>query len=157
MPQFLLDLDEDVVASGVEGNMGLRTGLSNFPSFHLRLASFTPGLERVLNAIFRKFSHKESEVHSPLVPLLAHLMLHFIDEWEVFALLSHLLSRTAWLDQTPLQITASKHTLLSLLQSHGVGYSILYHFLKQVYMYVCMYVYVEVDSYCFETSQATRC
>lgn len=113
-------------ATNSDTPLGLATALTCFPSFHPRLASFTPGLDRVLLAIHRKLLHSKrrgdvDDVHVPLVPVLAHLMLHFIDEWEVFALLSHLLARTAWLDCSKAQCAASHSTLLQLLHSHAVS------------------------------------
>ena len=103
--------------------LGLEIPLTCFPSFHPRLASFTPGLNRVLMAVYRKLLHSQhvNSVQAPLVPVLAHLMLHFIDEWEVFALLSHLLVRTAWLDYSSTHYAASHSTLVQLLSSHAVG------------------------------------
>lgn len=104
--------------------MGLATKLTCFPSFHLKLASFTPGLERVVLAVHRRFFPSRDivdQVYAPLVPVLTHLMLHFIDEWEVFALLSHLLVRTGWLDHNWDQSSASQSTLISLLHSHAVS------------------------------------
>ena len=100
--------------------LGLEIPLTCFPSFHPRLASFNPGLNRVLMAVYRKLQHMNS-VQAPLVPVLAHLMLHFIDEWEVFALLSHLLVRTAWLDYSTTHYAASHSTLVRLLSTHAVG------------------------------------
>lgn len=105
-------------------SMGLTTDLTEFPSYHLRLASYNPGLERVLCALQRKLlGEGEVDVHAPLIPVLASLMLHFIDEWEVFALLSHLLARVAWLDKNAVHTAASQQTLISLLRSHTVGQS----------------------------------
>ena len=48
-------------------------------------------------------------------------MLHFLDEWEVFAVLSLLMKRKAWLNQGESEMTASQMTLHSLLQSHTVS------------------------------------
>ena len=93
-------------------------------SFHTRSASFNAGLERVLKASYRNLVRswgQDTGVHAPLLPILAHLMLHFIDEWEVFAVLSHLMARVAWLDQCRLHTTASRLSLLSLLRSHAVS------------------------------------
>lgn len=106
-----------------ENMFGLGTELTSFPSFHLRWNSFNPGHQRVMTAILRKFFRSRegaAGVFAPLVPVLGHLMLHFIDEWEVFALISHLLARTAWLDHTKAQSDASRLTLKSLLRSHAV-------------------------------------
>ena len=117
---------EEINVSGRTMHMGLDTDLTPFPSFHLRLANFTPGLERVLTAIHLKFSHGREGwesvegMHAPLLPVLVHLMLHFIDEWQVFALLSHLLVRTAWLDRNKAECHASHLTLISFLRSHAV-------------------------------------
>lgn len=115
--------DEELLASNKM--LGLNTELSDFPSFNLRRASFAPGLERVIQAVHRTLLHKnkgtEATIHAPLVPVLCQLMLHFIDEWEVFALLSHLINRTAWLDYSMESCEASQATLLSLLHSHAVS------------------------------------
>jgi hypothetical protein len=79
-------------------------------------------------AVRRKLFHFEegrgADMCAPLVPVLGHLMLHFIDEWEAFALISHLLARTAWLNHTNAQLKASHLTLISLLHSHAVSESI---------------------------------
>lgn len=106
--------------------LGLNTELTSFPSFHLRWNSFGPGHKRVLAAMHRKLTHCRERgsvagQYAPLIPVLGHLMLHFIDEWEVFALLSHLLTRTAWLDHSKDEADASHSTLLSLLHSHAVS------------------------------------
>lgn len=103
--------------------LGLNMELTSFPSFHLRWNSFSPGHKRVMAAMHRKFTHRRehSGQHAPLVPVLVHLMLHFVDEWEVFAALSHLLTRTAWLDHSKAECEASHSTLISLLHSHAVS------------------------------------
>lgn len=120
---------EQAVNEGNNRLLGLDFDLACFPSFHPRLASFTPGLDRVLLAMQRKFLHSKRRGHvddayAPLIPVLVHLMLHFIDEWEVFALLSHLVVRTAWLDHSKAQAAASHCTLLQLLHSHAVSPSV---------------------------------
>ncbi len=81
--------------------------------------SFSPAIERVLSALF--FSRQGTIDVCPLVPVLAKIMLHFIDEWEVFAMLTHLMSRTAWLDQGQSQLSASLSTLQHLLITHAVS------------------------------------
>ena len=106
--------------------LGLTYDLLCFPSFHLRLASFVPARDRVLVAVCRKLLHNQQKehvdrLHAPLIPVLVHLMLHFIDEWEVFAVLSHVLARTAWLDHNRAQVAASHSTLIQLLHSHAVS------------------------------------
>ena len=114
-------LDE---AAGDERMLGLSADLTCFPSFHLRWNSFTPGHGRVMDAICRKFFRgcsNAADAYAPLVPVLGSLMLHFIDEWEVFALIGHLMVRTAWLDHTRAQSEASRFTLISLLHSHAVS------------------------------------
>lgn len=112
----------DVAITG-EQLLGMGPDLTNIASFHMRAASFIPGLERVLLASHRKLCHgrMQDNVHAPLLPVLTHLMLHFIDEWEVFAVLSHLMARTAWLDQTRHHAASSRLTLLSLIHSHAVS------------------------------------
>ena len=118
--------DHELAAGEQIMTMGLTTDLACFPSFHLRLSCFNPGMERVLRAIYYKFiqerqsNNMDVEVHAPLTPILVYLMLHFIDEWEVFALLSHLFIRTGWLDQNKSECDASHFTFISLLKSHAV-------------------------------------
>ena len=104
--------------------LGLDTELSCFPTFNLRLNSFAPGLERVLSALHRTLLQRHEgtrNIHAPLVPVLTQLMLHFIDEWEVFALLAHLLNHIGWLDYSRDSLEASQSTLISLLHSHAVS------------------------------------
>ncbi len=104
--------------------LGLSAELSCFPSFNLRWTSFAPGLDRVVLALHRTFLQRsggKQSVYAPLVPVLTQLMLHFIDEWEVFALLSHLSHHTAWLDCSRESSIASQSTLISLLHSHAVS------------------------------------
>ena len=118
---------DEVIHDGTDTKMlGLSFELASFPSFHLRLKSYGPGLQRVLMALHRRLFHYrgslDEEIYAPLLPVLGHLMLHFIDEWEVFALLSHLLARTAWLDHSKAHYTASHTTLITLLHSHAVSY-----------------------------------
>ena len=74
----------------------------------------------MIAAVYIKCRECVADVYAPLVPVLGQLMLHFIDEWEVFALLSHLLERTAWLDHSRAQCDASRSTLVSLLHTHAV-------------------------------------
>lgn len=109
--------------------LGLTSDLACFPSFHVRLGIFNPGLERVLQGVHRKLHSEDRtnvyDIHAPLVPVVAQLMLHILDEWEVFALLSHLLARTAWLDHSRGKCAASQFTLLSLLHSHAVSLVVL--------------------------------
>ena len=97
---------------------GVPFDLESLPLFHMK-RSFSPAIERVLSAIY--YSRHGSIDLCPLVPILAKVMLHFIDEWEVFALLSNLMSRTAWLDQGHSQLSASVSTLISLARAHLVS------------------------------------
>ena len=104
--------------------LGLSIELTQFPSFHLRWNSFNSGHDRVVAAVHRKclfFKECVADIiYAPLIPVMGQLMLHFIDEWEVFAVISHLLARTAWLDHCKAQFDASHSTLISLIHSHSV-------------------------------------
>ena len=116
-------LDEEELSENTM--LGLGIELSCFPTFNMRWTRFASGLDRVISALHRTLRQRSGEVqsvHAPLVPVLTQLMLHFIDEWEVFALLSHLLNHTGWLDYSRDMLAASHSTLLSLLHSHAVSF-----------------------------------
>ncbi len=99
-------------------SFGVPFDLKLLPLYHMK-PSFTPAIERVLSALH--YSRHGSIHLCPLVPVLATIMLHFIDEWEVFAMLTHLMSRTSWLDQGQSQLSASVSTLQHLLHTHAVS------------------------------------
>ena len=48
------------------------------------------------------------------------MILHFLEEWECYAVIHHMLRRRAWLDQSPQQIHASWTTFRALCNSHIV-------------------------------------
>lgn len=89
------------------------------PSYHLKPAS-DPAYQRVLTALSYANPHISS---CPLLPPLLHVMLHFIEEYECFAALHHLLQRKAWLDQDARQVQASIATLRALAYSHIVSHT----------------------------------
>lgn len=100
---------------------GLPFGLECIPSFHVSQRSFSPAFRRVLCAVHYSCKQRNGLTPSPLLVILSHMMLHFLDEWEVFAVLSHLLRRRAWLNQGDSEMMASQMTLHSLLKSHAVS------------------------------------
>lgn len=100
---------------------GLPFGLECLSSFHTRQKSFSPAFRRVLRAVYCSCKQGYGHTPSSLVVILSHLMLHFLDEWEVFAVLSHLMRKKAWLNRGESEVRASQLTLLSLLQSHAVS------------------------------------
>ena len=98
---------------------GVPFDLENIPLYHMR-PQFDPAFERVMSAIY--LSRQGTINVCPLVPIIARIMLHIIDEWEVFAVLSHVMSRTAWMDQGQVQLSASISTLHTLIQTHIVSH-----------------------------------
>lgn len=101
-----------------EQTFGVPFDIEHVSVYHLR-PHYSPAIERVLSAIY--YSRHGSIDLCPLIPILARIMLHFIDEWEVFAVLTHLMSRTAWVDQGQAQLSASISTLHNLIQTHLVS------------------------------------
>lgn len=70
--------------------------------------AFKAGYDRVLQALALDHNHVTV---SPIVPVLVLLALHFVDEWECFALVSKLLRKTGWLDRNSRESKASTATL----------------------------------------------
>lgn len=108
-------------------SFGIPFNLELIPLYHTK-PSFRPAIERVLSAIYY---FRQTTVHiCPLAPVLTTIMLHFADEWEVFAMLINLMSRAAWLDQGHSQLSASIITLRHLLHTHAVSWQSLYYSIK---------------------------
>jgi len=91
-------------------------------TYHVRIASFRSAVDRVLMALGKRLLQDTSpgDCHAPLLPILTQVMLHFLEEWQVFALLHHLMIRTAWLDCNHTHKAASHLTLVALARSHTV-------------------------------------
>ena len=89
------------------------------PSYHLKPAN-DPAYQRVLTALSYANPHIS---FCPLLPPLLHVMLHFLEEYECFAALHHLLQRKAWLDQDVRQVQASLATLRALGYTHIVSHT----------------------------------
>ena len=51
---------------------------------------------------------------------IAHILLHFMEEWECYVGLGKLLQRQVWLDRTPVETQSSMITLSQLAASHLV-------------------------------------
>ena len=110
------------------GRRSLGQDLSSVATYHTRGDSYLPGLDRVLLAVVRRLGQEGSvqassaeDVHAPLIAVLAQIMLHFLEEWQVFALLHHLMTRSAWLDLSHTHSSASHLTLVTLIHTHAVS------------------------------------
>jgi hypothetical protein len=91
--------------------------LSALPSFHLK-PQYDSAYFRVLCA----FSYSMPNVTCcPLLPVLTKIFLHFLEEWECYAVLHHMLRKRAWLDQSLQQLHASRVTFRALCHSHIKG------------------------------------
>ncbi len=106
------------ITRGVSKHFGLPFDLDYIAPFYV-IPAFNTSLDRVLSAIKCTLEEKRFDA-APLVPILATLMLHFVEEWEVFAGLSHLVQRHGWIDHTHSQLATSSNMLLSLLNTHMV-------------------------------------
>ena len=53
---------------------------------------------------------------------MAHVLLHFIEEWECYVGLGTLLQRQVWLDRTPAEVQSSIITLCRLTATYLVSY-----------------------------------
>lgn len=107
-----LDQSEQVAAM-----FGWPFGQDCLPSFHFKPACHA-AYQRVLTALSCAHPHLSS---CPLLPALVHVMLHFMEEYECFAAVHHLLQRRAWLDQDLREMQASIATLRALCYSHTVS------------------------------------
>ena len=106
------------ITRGAAKTFGLPFDLDYIAPFYV-IPAFEFGLERVLNAVKRSLD--KPSCTAPLVPILATLMLHFLEEWEAFAGLSNLLHRQGWIDHDESHLTTSTDTLLFLFNSHMVS------------------------------------
>ena len=106
------------ITRGVSKCFGLPFDLDFIAPFYV-IPAFGTGLDRVLSGLKHTLEEKQFEA-APLLPILATLMLHFLEEWEVFAGLSHLIQRQGWIDYTQSQLTTSSNMLLTLLNNHMV-------------------------------------
>lgn len=87
------------------------------PGFSQR-PEFTIAFNRVLEHITEKTYYIS---HCPVLPIIAHLLLHFLEEWECFVGLNNLLKRQASLNKTEVENTASILTIIKLMNSHLRG------------------------------------
>ena len=106
------------ITRGIAKDFGLPFDLDYIAPFYV-IPAFSTGLDRVLSALRCSLEERHFDA-APLVPILATLMLHFLEEWEVFAGLSHLLQRCGWINHTHSQLATSCNMLLSLLNNHMV-------------------------------------
>lgn len=113
---ILIDVAEKVTR-GASKTFGLPFDLDFIAPFYV-LPTFEVGLERVLCGIKRSLD--KPSLSAPLVPILATLMLHFLEEWEVFAGLSNLIQRRGWIDHDESHLTTSTNMLLYLMDQHMV-------------------------------------
>lgn len=106
------------ITRGVSKYFGLPFDLDYIAPFYV-IPAFNTALDRVLSALKCSLEEKQFDA-APLLPILVTLMLHFLEEWEVFAGLSHLVQRYGWIDHTHSQLATSSNMLLSLLNTHLV-------------------------------------
>ena len=99
-------------------SFGLPFDLDFIAPFYV-IPAFGTSLDRVLCGLKQSLGSRTDS--APLVPILATLMLHFLEEWEVFAGLSSLLQRQGWIDHDESHLTTSTNMLLFLLDSHMVS------------------------------------
>ena len=114
-PSLSLSLDQP--PSQLDMMYGWPYDLDALPSFYLRPTVAQPAFARVLTAV--TYTHADTVV-CPLLPALTRLLLHFVEEWECYAMLDKLLCRRAWLDQSPSELAASRATFRNLCLSHEV-------------------------------------
>ena len=57
-----------------------------------------------------------------LVYVLVHVLLHFLEEWECFVGIQHILQRQSWVDRNFIEKKASILTLHKLIQTHLVSH-----------------------------------
>ncbi|KAL5491003.1 hypothetical protein EMCRGX_G016216 [Ephydatia muelleri] len=98
---------QDDIPEQVKDTFGWPYDTSTIPSL-CNKPGFKAGYDRVLQAL--ALDHHHVTV-SPIVPVLVQLALHFVDEWECFALVSKLLRKTGWLDRNHRESRASTATL----------------------------------------------
>ena len=70
-----------------------------------------PGFQEAFTRVLGTLAGAHPRVlRCPLVPVLVRVGLHFLEEWEAFALVDKLLRRRAWLDQSSREMEASRAT-----------------------------------------------
>ncbi len=94
---------------------------SGVPTFSQKKPTFSDALKRVLDHIKPIANHHLS--HSPLLPIIAHVFLHLLEEWECYVGLQCILTRQGWVDRTSVESTASLLTLSKLLFTQLVSYN----------------------------------
>lgn len=130
------------VLRGVSKLFGLPFDLDFIAPFYV-IPAFGIGLDRVLCGLKTSLGHNSGS--APLVPILATLMLHFLEEWEVFAGLSNLLQRQGWIDHDESHLTTSTNMLLFLLDSHMV--SLVYQLtVKHMHLFTLPMLSIEINS-----------
>lgn len=85
---------------------------------HYMKPAYSAAFSRVLTAV--AYTHRHVSA-CPLLPVLVHVTLHFLEEWECYAALNNLLKRHSWLDHDHREILASHATLRALCYSHIVS------------------------------------
>ena len=58
--------------------------------------------------------------NNSFLPVLAHVLLHLLEEWECYVVIKKIIQRQGWLDRTVVEQTASIMTLKNLITSHLV-------------------------------------
>lgn len=106
----------DAPLEQLETMFGCPFNLQALPTFCVKPA-FPAACDRVLTGLV--YSHRCLST-CPLLPILTRIFLHFMEEWETYAVLEKLLGRRAWLDQSPREVRASHATFLALCHSHAV-------------------------------------
>ena len=86
------------------------------PSFS-QSPSFGTAYQRLMGCVMDCFS---SVPNNSLLPVLVHVLLHFLEEWECYVFIKKMIQRQGWLDRTVVEQTASVMTLKKLITSHLV-------------------------------------
>ena len=88
---------------------------SGVPTFSQKKPVFSDALQRVLDHIIHPFPC------CPLLPIIAHVFLHLLEEWETYVGLQSILKNQGWMDRSSVESTASLLTLSKLLSTQMVS------------------------------------
>lgn len=91
--------------------------IDGLPCFSLQNKIFKTAYTRVLHYIRSSNPHVS---YSPVMVGMAHVLLHFMEEWECYIGLTTLIQRQAWLDKTQQESQSSVITLCRLAATHLV-------------------------------------
>ena len=86
------------------------------PSFSQR-PNFGSAYQRLMGYVMDCFS---SVPNNSLLPVLVHVLLHLLEEWECYVVIKKITQCQGWLDRTVVEQTASVMTLKKLITSNLV-------------------------------------